>query len=119
MLSEMAIVALTLFSALVAAVAQYLFKQHMPRFNANANELFLLAKNRMIMLGLLIYIFSLGVYLYALGSGQLSFVYPTFASVFVFVLLISKFKLHEQISMRRAIGVALVMIGIIMVVITY
>ena len=119
MTSEITIVALALVSAFIAAAAQYLFKQHMPKFDFNSKELMLLAKNKMIVLGILIYMLSLGLYLFALRSGQLSFVYPTFASVFVFVLLISKFKLHERISIRRAAGVGLVLVGIAMVVITY
>ena len=116
---EFLIIVLTLIAAFLAAIAQYLFKQHLPQFKFNLKEIVDLLRSKMILIGLGTYAISLVIYLVALHFGQLSFVYPTFASVFLFVLLISHFKLHEHISMRRAAGVLLVLIGIILVVVTY
>ena len=119
MVSELLIVALTLLAALLAAVAQYLFKLHLPRFKFNLGGILALVRSRMVILGLAVYAISLLIYLGALKLGQLSFVYPTFASVFLFVLLISKFKLHEHISITRAAGVLVILAGILLVVFTY
>lgn len=119
MVSELVLVAVVLVSALIAAAAQYLFKSSMPRFDASPSGLISLVHSRGVVLGLLLYAASLVVYLYALSVGELSFVYPTFASVFVFVLLISRFKLGERITLHRAAGVALVVIGIAVIALTY
>jgi uncharacterized membrane protein len=113
------VVVLTLIAAFLAAIAQYLFKQSLPKFNFNLNGVVTLIRNRMVILGLVVYVISLGIYLVALRFGDLSFVYPTFASVFLFVFILSKFKLHEEISVGRALGMAFVLIGIILVVVTY
>ncbi len=119
MVGELLIIAVILVSAFMAAAAQYLFKKGLKRFRLEPHEIFSLIKNRAVAAGLIIYMVSLVVYLGALRYGDLSFVYPTFASVFVFVLLISKFKLGEMVSLHRATGVALVIIGIAIVAITY
>jgi multidrug transporter EmrE-like cation transporter len=118
-MNEFLIIAIVLFAAFLAAVAQYIFKKSMPRFNMGISGLLELLRNRKIVLGLGVYAISLVVYLYALSTSALSFVYPTFASVFVFVLLFSKFGLGERISLHRALGVAIVIAGITIVALTY
>ncbi len=118
-MDELVIVAIVLVAAFLAAVAQYIFKRSMPRFNAGIRGLLGLLQSRQILLGLAVYAGSLAIYLYALRFGALSFVYPTFASVFVFVLLFSRFWLGEHISMHRALGVAIVILGIALVALTY
>ena len=100
-------------------VSYYEVKKSMPRFNMGISGLLELLRNRKIVLGLGVYAISLVVYLYALSTSALSFVYPTFASVFVFVLLFSKFGLGERISLHRALGVAIVIAGITIVALTY
>ena len=52
------------------------------------------------------------LYIAALSGGQLSIVYPVFASSFIFVTLISAAILKEKITAIRAVGVLLVFIGI-------
>ncbi len=119
MLGVVAIVLLTLAAALAAAFAQYLFKRSLKAFRLNLKGIILLASNRGVILGGLISLASLAVYLLALGSGQLTFVYPTFASTFVFVLLISHFALKEKVTRARALGIILIIAGIAIVALTY
>ena len=119
MQDEIFLVGVILASAFMAAVAQYIFKRSMPAFRFNIKGMASLATNKALLLGVAIYLTSLAVYLFALRGGELSFVYPTFASVFIFVLLISKFLLGERISLRRALGVLLIVIGIAVIAITY
>jgi len=119
MLSELSIIAMTLLAAVIAAVAQYVFKRSVPRFDFKKGGIRSLVKSKGIWAGGIIYLVSLVVYLKALGSGQLSFVYPTFASAFVFVTLISHFLLREKLNLKRVSGIALVVIGIIIVALTY
>ena len=118
-MNEAILVIIVLVAALLAAIAQYIFKKGMHRFDANLKGLLSLIKNKYVILGLFVYAVSLVIYLYALSTSALSFVYPTFASVFIFVLLFSRFKLKEQISFHRALGVAIVIVGIAIVALTY
>jgi uncharacterized membrane protein len=119
MLSEFAIIGITLLAAVIAAVAQYLFKRSVPKFGFSKKGIRILILNKGIWAGGVIYLISLVVYLKALGSGQLSFVYPTFASTFVFITLISHFVLKEDMNMKRVAGIALIVIGIAVVALSY
>jgi uncharacterized membrane protein len=119
MLNELSIIGITLIAAIVAAGAQYLFKRSVPKFDLGKRGIKALLFNRGIWAGVVIYLISLVIYLKALGSGQLSFVYPTFASTFVFVTLISHFALKEEMSMKRIAGIAMIVMGIAIVALTY
>ncbi len=119
MIGEAEIIALTVFSSFLASFAQYLFKKNLPRFEASIRGLFSIIKNKFVVIGLLIYIVSLPIYLFALKNGALSFVYPTFATSFIFVLLFSKFGIGEKISLSRVIGIILVIFGISIIALTF
>ncbi len=119
MLEAVAIVLTTLLAAALAAYAQYLFKKNVPSFKINIREILRLARNWQLLLGLAIYSLSLIIYLVALGSGELSFVYPIFSSTFIFVFLISAFVLKEKINKVRIAGLAMIILGIIIVSLTY
>ncbi|MGC8587155.1 MAG: EamA family transporter [Candidatus Micrarchaeia archaeon] len=119
MLNAAEVIGFTLIAAALAAYAQYFFKKALPRFKFNLKEIVALAKDRTIILGVLIYVVGLGFYLVALRSGALSFVYPTFASSFVFIMLISKYMLGEKLNSRRIAGVLLIVVGIIAIAMTY
>ncbi len=94
MATEIYLIITTLFAAAIAALAQYLFKRSVPRFRLGLEGVRALLTEKGIWAGGLAYLASLAIYLKALGSGELSFVYPTFASTFVFVALISHFALR-------------------------
>lgn len=119
MVGELEVVAITLLAAVIASFAQYLFKRAVPKFPANMKGVLSLFKNKLLMIGAAVYVVDLAIYLVALRYGELSFVYPIFASSFVFTLLLSKYGLKEPISAKRAIGVALVVVGIALVALTY
>ncbi len=121
MLGEFQIIALTLVAAAIAAFSQYVMKNavHKFSFSFSGTGIFSLLKNKRLLVGVGIYLVSLVFYLVALSSGQLSFVYPTFASTFVFVFLFARFRLHESITYRRYVGLALIILGIVLVALTY
>lgn len=120
MLSEFYVVLLALLSAFIAAVAQYLYKLSMPEFSFKPREILSVFLRKNVLIGLFLYfVVALPVYLIALSSGALSFVYPIFASAFIFVLLISHFMLHEKIGMMRIMGVLLIFVGIVIISLTF
>lgn len=114
-----AIIGITLVAALLVACAQYLFKRNIGEFNVQTSHLIRLLRNRNMVIGIGLYVISLLIYLVALHYGQLSFVYPTFASSFIFIALISKYLLKEEMNYRRIAGILFILIGIVMVALTF
>lgn len=68
-----------------------------------------------VLLGVSIYGISLIIWLFIISKVDLSFAYSLVALTFVFLLLFSRIFLHENISLLRAIGAALIILGIIFV----
>ncbi|MGC8676001.1 MAG: hypothetical protein ACP5T3_00595 [Candidatus Micrarchaeia archaeon] len=118
--SELFVVSLTLAAAVIAAYAQYLFKRHLASFGVKLSEVKRAIVERHVLFGLLMYSVSFVLYIYALHAAPIvSFVYPIFASTFIFVFLISKYALKEPIGSIRLLGMVLIVIGIIAVTMTY
>lgn len=113
------IISITLIAALLVAYAQYLFKRNIGDFNVQKSHFVRLLKNKKMIFGVMLYVVSLLIYLVALHYGQLSFVYPTFASSFIFIALISKYVLKEEMNLKRIAGILLIVLGIIMVALTF
>ena len=113
------IIGITLIAALLVAYAQYLFKKNIGDFHVQKSHFLRLLKNKSMLLGVTLYVISLLIYLVALHYGQLSFVYPTFASSFIFIALISKYVLREEMNLKRIAGILLIVLGIIMVALTF
>ncbi|MEM0201051.1 MAG: hypothetical protein QXD23_01465 [Candidatus Micrarchaeaceae archaeon] len=119
MLNEFEVIGLTLFAAAIAATSQYLMKKSIHKFNISIKGIFSLLKNKFLLVSIFVYLISLVFYLIALSSGELSFVYPTFASTFIFVFIIAKLKLNETMTLHRSIGLILIVLGIFIVAMTY
>ncbi|MEM3841335.1 MAG: EamA family transporter [Candidatus Micrarchaeaceae archaeon] len=109
------VIFITLIAALIASAAQLAFKTSMDEPLKNVGSFARLVKKPKIIAGLLGYLLSLVIYLYALKSAPLSLVYPTFASTFIFVFALSAVFLGERPTLTRAAGITLVFFGIILI----
>ena len=112
------IIFITLVASLLASFSQILFKTSLSERIVSIRGMLKLLKDRRMLLGLLGYASSLAVYLYALSKSQLSIVYPTFASTFIFVALLSSLLLKERMGRTRAMGIAVIFLGIVLVAVT-
>lgn len=112
------VIFITLIAALAASSAQILFKGGMAKSLSGIREIIALLKNKRILLGVGAYAVSLAIYLYALKSAPLSFVYPLFASSFIFTALFSFAFLKEKITLVRLAGILLVFVGVVVIGIT-
>ena len=120
MLGVLEIIAITLVAAALAASAQYVFKKNLKKFRFDAAGIVSTLTHGKTLLGLLLYAVSLIAYLYALSSAPIvSFVYPIFSSSFIFILLISKYALKEEVSLHRSLGILLILVGIAIVSLTF
>lgn len=71
--------------------------------------------NLWIVIGCLIFIVSSILWMIALTSANLSYVYPFLGLGYVLIALVSWLFLHESISLLRLSGMVLVCIGVILV----
>jgi drug/metabolite transporter (DMT)-like permease len=68
-----------------------------------------------MLIGLFVYLISMGIWMYVLGEYEFSYVYPMVSLVFVFGFAYSKFLFHERINIYRWIGVAMIIAGVIII----
>lgn len=115
MLDTYLIIFITLVAALIASLSQLLFKKSMHGSIKGIKGLLRIARERNLLIGVMGYLASFGIYLFALDNAPLSFVYPVFASTFVFVFLFSVLMLHEKFSRVRALGIAFIIAGIVII----
>lgn len=105
------VILLTLFAALVSSFAQLEFKKSVGRIST-LRHVAALASNKGVWIGVVGYVASLAIYLFALSGSGLSFVYPLFASSFIFVTLLSALVLKEKVTPLRITGILIIFIGI-------
>ncbi len=79
---------------------------------ANASGLFAGLLNPWIIVGVLLLICFFSSYLTALSWADLTYVLPATAISYVFMALLAQQVLHEHITTRRWLGIALVTIGV-------
>jgi multidrug transporter EmrE-like cation transporter len=65
--------------------------------------------------GLLIFVVSAAVWLLVLSRVSLSFAYPFASLTYVMILVFDRFVLHESIAPLRYAGVALVIVGLVLI----
>lgn len=78
-------------------------------------SLFNIIKNPKIIFGALMMVISAGIYIMALKGGELSVLYPYASLSYLWVTLISKFYLKEEINKQKILGIVLIITGIILI----
>lgn len=68
-----------------------------------------------VVIGVLLYTFSVFFWLYALSKVDLSFAYPFLALSYVLILLFCRFFLGESISPLRWAGILVICFGIVLI----
>src|ERR1700746_509544 len=78
----------------------------------NISALLLAITNPWVALGILLLLGYFASYMTALSWADLTYVLPASSLGYVLLALIAKFALHEQISLTRWLGIALVSCGV-------
>ncbi|MFI5412759.1 MAG: SMR family transporter [Candidatus Micrarchaeales archaeon] len=112
------VIFITLIAALVASFSQILYKKGLVNKITGVRSTIRAFKNKFVLIGLFGYLFSLVIYLFALSNAPLSIVYPTFASTFIFITLLSIVFLKEKASLSRIFGIFLVFLGIAIIAVS-
>jgi drug/metabolite transporter (DMT)-like permease len=78
----------------------------------NLSALLLAILNPWVALGILFLLTFFACYMSALSWADLTYVLPATSLAYVFVALIGHFRLHEEISTTRWLGIALIAAGV-------
>lgn len=116
-------VALVLFSVFLATAGQLLLKTGMARVGYIDAErlgnpfqlLSQVARTWQVVLGLAVFGLSALSWLVVVSRVPLSFAYPFVGITYVLLALFGKFVLHEHVPVLRWAGIALVVLGIVVV----
>lgn len=74
--------------------------------------------NTRIWLGIFLYVASTPFFIYALKGGQLSVLYPMVSFGYIWVAISSRVFLKEKINTYKAVGIAFIVLGIVVIGLT-
>lgn len=97
------------------ALGQVLFKMTSEKLVATNAPFYTTLYNPIFVLALAIYGLATLLWIYVLKTAPLSYAYSFMALTFVLVPLLASIWLGETITLKYALGVALIMIGLIIV----
>lgn len=112
------VIFITLLAALVASLSQTIYKKSLGKRLEGLKDIIRMFFKRNILIGVAGYLLSLAIYLVALSKAPLSIVYPTFASTFIFVTILSHVVLKEKLGAMRIAGMIVVFFGITIIALT-
>ena len=104
---------LVIACVVLMTIGQVLFKQVALNYNKTEN-LFEWSVAGILVIAGILYVTSSGLWVWALRYLELSKAYPFFALAFVFVPLMGVWFFGETLSLRYAIGVALIICGVVL-----
>ncbi len=106
--STKAIILIIICTALTS-LAQILFKFGSVKFSFNP---LLLIQNYFVVFGFLCYAFGALLFILALKKGDLSTLYPFFATSYIWVMILSFLIFSEIITSFKVIGILLIILGV-------
>lgn len=106
---------LLLLTPLMIATGQVLFKRTSQKLVADGAAFHTVLLNPVFILALVIYGSATLLWIYVLKSTPLAFAYSFMALTFIIVPLMSVMWLGETVSLRYALGAALIVAGLIVV----
>ena len=119
------LIAFILLSVALAATAQLTLKHGMNQVTSEGKVPLDLGKpvdmarriglNVSVWTGLVIFVLSAAVWLVVLSRASLSFAYPFASLTYVLILLFDRFILDQPISGLRYAGVALIIVGLLLI----
>ena len=107
-------IVLFLIASVIGAVGQFLYKEGAQ--NASGKNLMSFIANWRILIGVLCYIGVMVLFVAAFRiGGEMTVLYPMYASTFVWALLIGVLYLKEPLSIYKLCGAALIMGGMFLI----
>ena len=105
---------LFLIASVIGAIGQFLYKEGAP--NATGKNLMSFIANWRILIAVVCYIGVMVLFVAAFRiGGEMTVLYPMYASTFVWALLIGVLFLKEPLSIYKLCGVAMIMGGMFLI----
>ena len=111
---------LILANIVLAVAGQILIKQGMNKVGSFSGvplvQFFVKAfSSPLVIIGLILYVISAGIWVMVLSKVDLSFAYPMLSLGYILILIFSSIYLGESISFVRVMGVLLIVAGIMFI----
>ncbi|MBN2052402.1 EamA family transporter [Candidatus Woesearchaeota archaeon] len=106
------VLGLIFVSSLLASFGSYNFKIASKKFSLN---LLAQLRNKRLFTGMILFFMSTIIYLMALRMQSLSIIYALSSMTYIMVAVISVKLLREKINKNKWIGIALIILGIILI----
>lgn len=101
-------IVIVLFCSLLGSLGQIFFKLGSNYFKFNLS----LVKNYHIIIGIFLYIIAALLFIYTLRFGEVSILYPVIAMSYVWVLILAKIILHENVEVINFVGAGFILLGV-------
>ena len=73
-------------------------------------------KDKNLMIGIIFYVLPIISFIYLLKFGEVSVLYPAIATVYIWVSLLSIKMLGEKMSLKKWIGILLIILGVVFII---
>ncbi|MBR9701526.1 EamA family transporter [Candidatus Pacearchaeota archaeon] len=110
---DLTIILIVLFCALLGATGQIFFKIASKNFSFNPILWF---TNIPLIVGVFLYGLSAVLFVWSLKHGEISIIYPIFATTYIWVSIFAHFYLGESFSGLKIGGIFLIILGIFLIV---
>jgi len=110
--NKLLVLGLVLFATIIGAVGSLYLKFGSKKISFKIIEQL---KNWELILGIFLFVISSAFYVPALKMANLSLVYPTTSLSYVWVTLLSKKFLKENINKYKWFGIALIILGVFLI----
>jgi drug/metabolite transporter (DMT)-like permease len=107
-------IVVVLIAAFFGALGQYYFKLAADKLSGLRKNPLQLFVNFYLYAAIFLYGLATLMTLIVLPLGELSVLYPLVASSFIWVIIIAKFKLGEQINTWKILGVLSIIVGVVL-----
>lgn len=99
---------LVFLASILSAFGAFYLKKASSKFKISFSQI----KNSNLIIGLFFYGISTLIFLTALKFGELSIIYPLVSLTYVWVVLLSYFKLGESMNKFKILGVSFIVLGV-------
>lgn len=103
------IIFICIFSSLIASIASYFLK----RTTAQATNVLGYLKTWTLYVGGILYLISACIGIYVLKKIDYSVAVPLGALTYIWTLVVSRVLLKEKITFRKVLGIAVILVGVI------
>jgi multidrug transporter EmrE-like cation transporter len=108
-MAELWAAGLVVLTTLIGSFGPIFLKKASAEFSLNP---FKVIKNKELVIGIFFYAMGTVLFIPALKGGELSVLYPLVSLAYVWVALLSKFMLKENINALKWAGILLIIIGV-------